>query len=112
MTNRKVIPLLLIVFFVIGFFVYFKLYHRSPGEFKEGIARLGMNSTVHLMCSCLFVSENEEAFCREYAQLRQVSPKISIDWSAKTVEARLFWVFSGRAQYVSLHEGCKLLTGD
>lgn len=82
---------------------------NKGGDYPDGLMKLGMRSTAHLMCSCLYVSENDEAFCREYAALKQVSPWIRVNAQEKIVDARLFLFFSGQAQYVGKNAGCKIL---
>lgn len=80
----------------------------KDGEYSSSIARLGLNFSAKSMCSCLWVSENDEEFCREYTALKQVTPKISVDHEAKTVTTSLFWILSAKANFLSAHKGCQL----
>lgn len=57
-------------------------------------------------CSCLFVMEQDEAFCRAWTR---ASPQVAT-WKAdpekKTVEAAAGFLWSARARFVSAREGC------
>ncbi len=79
------------------------------GDYRDGILHMGLSSTAHLMCSCLFVSENDENFCREYAALKQVTPRIQIDFEQKRVKTRLLLLFTAEAEYVGQNAGCRII---
>ena len=81
---------------------------KKEGEYSSSIARLGLNFTAKSMCSCLWVSDNDEEFCREYAALKQVTPRISVDHDAKIVKTSLFWILSSKARFVNSRRGCQL----
>lgn len=80
------------------------------GSETHKLFRLGMNSTAHLMCTCIFLSEQPEDFCREYAAVKQVSPWIRVDYQEQVVDSRLFLVFSGKAKKSEgSYSGCNVL---
>lgn len=97
---------LLITFFIFSIVYIYNL--NRGGDYRDGILHMGLNSTAHLMCSCFFVSENDESFCREYAALEQVSPRIEIDIENKSVRSSLLLFFSAEAEYVGENAGCRI----
>ena len=100
--------LALIVTFIIFGIVYVYNLNRG-GDYRDGILHMGLSSTAHLMCSCLFVSENDEAYCLEYSALKQVSPSIEVDYEKNRVKSRLLLLFTAEAEYVGQNAGCRII---
>ena len=64
--------------------------------------------TAKEMCSCLFVMQRDEAYCRAWTKESPAVADVRIDREKKTVEsgAVLFWM--RRAHYVDDQFGCVL----
>jgi hypothetical protein len=69
---------------------------------------MGLRFTARAFCQCLFVAENSEAACRDYASLDQVSPRLVVDYPTQTVRASLFWIIKAQARYLGAEKGCGL----
>ncbi len=74
--------------------------------YKDGIISLGLRFTARAYCSCLFVAKNNEATCRDYASLEQVSPRLSVDYERKQTKSSLFFIFAETAEYMGAGKGC------
>jgi hypothetical protein len=70
---------------------------------------LGLGFTAKSFCSCIYVSLGSEQQCREYAALKQVSPKLKIDATEQSTTSTLFFFFSRKAVYKPEEKGCVLL---
>lgn len=60
------------------------------------------------MCSCLFVMQRDETYCREWARQDPNLRTYDIDWNAKRVETQAVLYWGARAHYVSPRRGCVL----
>ena len=60
------------------------------------------------MCSCLFVMQRDELYCREYSRQDPNLRTYDIDWTQKRVEAQAVLYWGARAHYVSPRRGCVL----
>ncbi len=80
--------------------------HHRP--YQTGDLKLVTAYTAKETCSCLFVMNQSEEFCRAWTKAAPNVASWKVDTAAKTVEssALLFW--SGRARFVSDHDGCVL----
>ena len=97
---KKLLSITVVALFFVGC--------SKEGEYSSSIARLGLNFTAKSMCSCLWVSENSEEFCRDYTELKQVTPSIAVDQQAKLVETSLFWILRAKAKFIDDKRGCQL----
>jgi hypothetical protein len=59
-------------------------------------------------CSCLFVMEREEEFCRAFVKADPAVAHLTIDREHKVVEASALLLWGARAHYVDAHSGCVL----
>jgi hypothetical protein len=59
-------------------------------------------------CSCLFVMEREEEFCRAFVRASPPVAHLTIDMEHKAVESSALLLWGARAHYVDAHEGCVL----
>ena len=104
---RQILKFFWVILLVIAVvLVYFVIPKKN--EYLAGVPELGMNSTAHLICSCLFVMEQSEAYCLEYAKLKQVNPKVEIDMNNRQVRASVLGVFSGSSSHRSPVTGCQV----
>ncbi len=107
-TKKKIIFFLIILFLSVGA-AYFTGFFRQPDEFKASVIDLGLGFTAKNFCSCLFVVGQSEEFCRDYASVQQVQPRLSVDHANKKTESQLFFIFKQEAQYFGEDKGCALL---
>ncbi|SEU23409.1 hypothetical protein [Stigmatella erecta] len=59
-------------------------------------------------CSCLFVAEQDEAFCRAWVQARPAVAHLRIDAERKAVETSALLLWGARARFVDARTGCVL----
>jgi hypothetical protein len=59
-------------------------------------------------CSCLFVMEREEEFCRAFVKADPAVATLTIDREKKAVETAALLLWGARAHYVDAHDGCVL----
>ena len=78
---------------------------------KMNLIQVGLNFTAKSMCSCLWVTNNSKEFCDEYTALEEVSPKMDINEASNEVNTSLFWLFSAKAKYVGVKQGCQIFSG-
>lgn len=68
---------------------------------------LGLGFVAKHMCSCYFVVQQNEEFCRDSAKIKQISPKIEI--GEKSVTASFLFFFKAHADFLGPEAGCTLL---
>ncbi len=106
-TLAKPKPIMLFVFFIFAFGLTSFFLAPREGEFNASVLTMGLGYTAKALCSCLYVSEQTEDQCREYAAIEQVSPKLLVDRDNKLVISKLlFW--SAKAKYLGAEIGCVL----
>ncbi|WP_224372492.1 hypothetical protein [Hyalangium versicolor] len=59
-------------------------------------------------CSCLFVMERDEAFCRAFVKADPAVASLTIDFEHKAVETSALLLWGARAHYVDARDGCVL----
>jgi hypothetical protein len=59
-------------------------------------------------CSCLFVMERDEAFCRALVAARPAVAHLTINTEERVVETSALLLWGARARYVDSHTGCVL----
>jgi hypothetical protein len=59
-------------------------------------------------CSCLFVMEREEEYCRAFVKADPSVASLTIDREQKAVESSALLLWGARAHYVNEHDGCVL----
>ncbi|MBN1208548.1 MAG: hypothetical protein JXB05_27050 [Myxococcaceae bacterium] len=57
-------------------------------------------------CSCLFVMEREEEFCRAFVKASPAVARLTIDTEQKVVETSALLLWGARARYVDERNGC------
>ncbi|WP_224240670.1 hypothetical protein [Hyalangium gracile] len=57
-------------------------------------------------CSCLFVMEREEEFCRAFVKANPAVAHLTIDREHKAVETSALLLWGARAHYVDERSGC------
>lgn len=59
-------------------------------------------------CTCRFVMEMDEAYCKDWVRASPNVARFSVDTVKKTVEASAFVSWVGRAHFVDDKRGCVL----
>lgn len=59
-------------------------------------------------CSCLFVMEREEEFCRAFVKADPAVAHLTIDREKKAVETSALLLWGARAHYENARDGCVL----
>ncbi len=80
----------------------------APGEYHENDLQLVTGYTAKELCSCLFVMEQTEDFCRAWTTDSPPVARYRVDWSKKTVESSALMLWGARARFVSARSGCIL----
>ncbi len=70
--------------------------------------RLATAYTAKEVCSCLFVLEQDEAFCRAWTRASPNVARFRVDREARTVESAALLLWGGRARFVDARTGCVL----
>lgn len=60
------------------------------------------------LCSCLFVMEQTEDYCRAYTVAAPNLATFKIDREAKEVSTSAVLLWGQRARWISAHDGCRL----
>ena len=77
-------------------------------EYANNDLELAANHAAHDLCSCLFVMNMPEDYCRAWVRASPDVARFSIDQEKKTVEASALILWGGRARYEGAHHGCTL----
>lgn len=106
--KKKIIVISILV--VTGAVWAFSFYGPNIGEYRHGQLELGLSFTAKNFCSCLYVSQNSEEACRDYAALKQVSPKLTADHQGRRTKSTFLFFLSREAQFKGDEEGCVLVS--
>ncbi|MCY4644154.1 MAG: hypothetical protein OXB88_06000 [Bacteriovoracales bacterium] len=104
-------------FSLLRFPLFFILFFSSAPSFSADplkpikLAKIAAKYYAKETCSCLFVTGQQEEFCREILKQKSVKIKYSleIDYTTKTVSSSILTIFRAKAQWQDLHRGCRLL---
>jgi hypothetical protein len=80
----------------------------SPRTFANSDLELAVGNGARMGCSCLFVMEMPEAYCRAWIRASPDVARMSFDQKAKTVEAAAFISWAAKARFVDETRGCVL----
>lgn len=69
---------------------------------------LAVGNAARSTCSCLFVMQMDEAYCRDWVRASPNVARFSVDLQAKTVAASAFISWTAKARYVDDKRGCLL----
>jgi hypothetical protein len=80
----------------------------KPRQYRNGDLDLVSAYTAKEACSCIFVIEQSDEFCRAWTRANPAVAGFTVDRAAKTVtsSALLFW--GARARFVGEKFGCVL----
>lgn len=76
--------------------------------YKNSKATLALGFTSKEMCSCLFASGRSEKDCRDYVDVAEIHPRISIDHKRQKVTASLYLILWQTAYYEGPQKGCRI----
>lgn len=77
-------------------------------EYSNNDLVLASSHAAKDMCSCLFVMNMPEDYCRAYTRASPDVARYSVDREQKTVEASALVLWGARARYVGPRAGCTL----
>lgn len=77
-------------------------------EYANNDLELAAHHAAHDLCSCLFVMNMPDAYCREWVRASPDVARYSVDQANKTVEASALVLWGARARYVGARQGCVL----
>jgi hypothetical protein len=77
-------------------------------RFKNNDLVLVTAYTAKDACTCLFVMERDEAFCRAFVKASPAVAHLTIDTENKAVETSAVILWGARAHYVDARYGCVL----
>jgi hypothetical protein len=69
---------------------------------------LAVGNGALMTCSCLFVMDMDEAYCRAWVKASPDVAKLRIDTEHKSVESSAFISWSAKAHWVDERHGCVL----
>lgn len=61
------------------------------------------------MCSCMFVMQKDEAFCRRWTRASPSVNSIRVDVANRQVESQAALAWGARARWISAREGCRIV---
>lgn len=76
--------------------------------FPNSDVELAVGNGARFGCTCLFVMEMPEDFCRAWIKASPDLALVSIDYGAKSVQSSAFISWSAKAHYVDAKRGCVL----
>lgn len=79
-----------------------------PLKFDTGLLRIAANYGAKLACSCRYVMEQSEAYCREWVRASPDIVRLSFDEDRRSVTARALGVVRARATWTGARDGCGL----
>ena len=80
----------------------------DPRLFDNNDVELAVGNTARMGCSCLWVMNMNEQYCRAWVKASPDVAKMNIDWAGKRVESSAFLSTSAVAHYVDDKRGCVL----
>lgn len=70
--------------------------------------QLAVGNAAKMVCTCAFVMEMEDDFCKAWVKASPDVARYSVDKTAKTVEASAFVSWAAHAHFVDEKRGCVL----
>lgn len=80
----------------------------SDGRYDNNDLQLATAYTAKELCSCVFVMEMPQDYCREWTRASPDVAKFKIDADRKTVETSALLQWGSRARFDSAKFGCVL----
>ncbi len=80
----------------------------TPRTYDNNDLELAVGNSARMGCSCLFVMEMDEAYCRAWVKASPDVAKVNFDRTNRRVEASAFVSWAATARYVDDKRGCVL----
>lgn len=80
----------------------------QPRTYPDNDLMLATGNGARMGCSCRFVMNMSEAYCREWVKASPDVAKLTFDVARKRVEATAFVSWSATARWVDERHGCIL----
>lgn len=80
----------------------------KTNRYGNGLLELASGFSAKEVCSCLFVSENDEEHCRQWTRVSPNVARFKVDYVSKTVKARSLLMGKQIARYQGDGFGCTL----
>lgn len=80
----------------------------SPRTFANNDLELATGNSARMGCSCRFVMQMPEDYCRAWVRASPDIAKLSFDLANKRVESSAFMSVSATARYLDEKRGCVL----
>ena len=80
----------------------------EPRTFEANDLILAVGNSARMGCSCMFVMEMDEAYCRAWVKASPDVAKVTFDKASKTVESSAFVSWAAKARWVDEKRGCIL----
>lgn len=78
----------------------------TPRTYDNNDLELAVGNSARMGCSCMFVMEMDEDYCRAWVKASPDVAKVSFDRAAKKVEAAAFISWAATARFVDEKRGC------
>lgn len=79
-----------------------------PRTYQANDAQLAVGNSARMGCSCIFVMEMSEEYCRAWVKATPDIASFSVDRGNKSVSSSAFISWSAKAHYVDENVGCVL----
>lgn len=80
----------------------------QPRTFANSDLQLAVGNGARMGCSCMFVMNMSEEYCRQWVKASPDVAKLTFDVANKQVEASSFISWAARARWVDAKHGCVL----
>jgi hypothetical protein len=80
----------------------------DPRTYDNNDVELAVGNSARMGCSCMFVMEMDEAYCRAWVKASPDVAKVSFDRVNKRVESSAFISWAATAHFVDEKRGCIL----
>lgn len=80
----------------------------TPRTYDNNDLELAVGNSARMGCSCLFVMEMSEEYCRAWVKASPDVAKVNFDTTNRKVEASAFLSWAATARYVDDKRGCVL----
>lgn len=95
--------------FIYSSFVIANDIDLRKNKYDAGLLPLGTGYQAKLYCSCLFVMNRSEKYCKKFVAVSPAIFKVSANRETKTVEAKALYFFAkAKAQWRNKETGCLL----
>jgi hypothetical protein len=93
---------------ILGALAFLGVVPGVKGRYPNGDPALAAAYRAKETCSCLFVQERDEAYCRAWTEAKPDVARVEVDAAARALRARALLLWSARAHHVDARRGCVL----